>query len=400
MLAIEASRDGGAWLIAESAVFIYRQGSAQTVVIPLTYGFGPVTGIAEGVDGTMWVRSASAVAVTSTKGQREWKAGRELPGLRVDSLSVDRQSNAWVGTNSGLFLLTAASGQVTRVAAIDGTAVLDSLQDAEGNHWIGTDASGLHVLRRLKFRSLPGLADQALTGAVQATDGAIWVGTRENGLRRVRNDAVDEPVPVQKLTSPVILSLAPGTNGSIWVGTPDGLNQIDPTPAVRRITSADGLPDDFVRSLLPDKDGSLWIGTRRGLAHLQGTRVDTLTVVEGLDGDLIGSLLRTTAKAPGGSAPAALWVGTSGGLSCLHPDGSIRTYTTRDGLPRLIVTALAQDDDGVLWVATKDGGLVANALIYEALRGYRLTGNHCFPAYGQPAIRPPWLTTRKFAVGR
>ncbi len=357
VLAIEASRDGGAWLIAESEVFLYEQGSAHSVVLPTVQGFGPVIGIAEAVDGAVWVLSANGVAMTSSKGQRDWKLGRELPALRVDSLSVDRQGSAWVGTNSGLFLLTAASPLVTRLPALDGTAVLDSLEDAEGNHWIGTDASGLHVLRRLKFRSLPALSGESLTAVVQATDGAIWVGTRENGLRRIRNDAVDEPIPSNRLTSPVILSLAPGTNGGLWVGTPDGLNHIDPTLAVRRITSAEGLPDDFVRSLLTDNDGTLWIGTRRGLAHLQGIRVDTLTLAEGLGGDLVGSLLRTTAKGTAGSAPSALWIGTSGGLSCLHLDGSIRTYTTRDGLPRLIVTAMAQDDDGILWIATKDGGL-------------------------------------------
>jgi signal transduction histidine kinase/ligand-binding sensor domain-containing protein len=373
VLAIEASRDGGAWLIAESGVFVYGQGSVHAVVFPLIHGFGSVIGIAEGVDGTVWVRSANGVAVISSKGQREWKLGRALLGLRVDSLSVDRRGSAWVGTNSGLFLLTAASPLVTRLTALDGTAVLNSFEDAEGNHWVGTDASGLHVLRRLKFRSLPVLAGQALTAVVQTSDGAIWVGTRENGLRRVRNDAVDEPVPLSKLTSPVILSLAPGANGSLWVGTPDGLNHIDPILAVRRITSAEGLPDDFVRSLLTDNDGTLWIGTRRGLAHLQGTRVDTLTRAEGLGGDLVGSLLRTTAKSTAWSAPSALWIGTSGGLSCLHPDGSIRIYTTRDGLPRLIVTAMAQDDEGILWVATKDGGLS------------RLAGDH-FQAVGGPGL--------------
>src|SRR6202041_1400378 len=120
--------------------------------------------------------------------------------------------------------------------------------DAEGNHWIGTETSGLHVLRHLKFRSEPALADKAVTSVAQTRDGAIWVGTRDDGLRRVRNGVLDEPVVETALTSPVILCLAPEVRGGLWVGTPDGLNYIDEANLVQRITSSNGLPDDFVRS--------------------------------------------------------------------------------------------------------------------------------------------------------
>jgi len=283
---------------------------------------------------------------------RVWHVGKELPTGRIQTVLVDREGMAWVGTNGGLFVLNAARSEATPVSLLNGNSVLSLFEDAEGNHWVGTETSGLHVLRRLAFRSEAALADQAVTSVAQTKDGSIWVGTRDAGLRRVRTDGVQEQIPESKLTSGVILCLAPEWTGGLWVGTPDGLNYIGPDNSVRRITSADGLPDDYIRALVGDSDGSVWIGTRQGLAHLQRFgehfSIRTLTTSDGLGGDLIGALMFKSGN---------LWVATSGGLSVVHSDASIRNFTARDGLGATIATAMAEDSAGHLWVAGNDGSL-------------------------------------------
>ncbi len=309
-----------------------------------------------GTDGVRWSYTTQAVNAVGTGVDRVWRVGKELPSGRVQTVRVDREGMAWVGMNSGLFVVRAGSATAVPVAALSSNSVLSIFEDAEGNHWIGTETSGLHVLRRLTFRSEVGLADQAVTSVVQTRDGAMWVGTRDDGLRRVRSGVVDAPVEESRLTSPVILCLAAGVRGGLWVGTPDGLNFVDEGGGVQRITSANGLPDDYVRSLAADADGSVWVGTRQGLVHVRGVGAGawmrTLTSADGLGGDLIGSLLPVAGRGASG-----LWVGTSGGLSRVLGDGRIRNYTTKDGLGAAIVTAMAQDDAGGLWVATKGGGL-------------------------------------------
>ncbi len=240
-------------------------------------------------------------------------------------------------------------------------SVLSTTEDRDGDRWVGTETAGLLVLRPQFFRSEPAIADQAITAVVQATDGAIWLATKQDGLRRVRSGKVDEPVASARLASRVILALAPGTHGDLWVGTPDGLNHID-GDKVDTFTSATGLPDDLIRSLLVDPDGTVWVGTRRGLAQLDGRTgvvLATYTHRDGLGSDAIGALLRSrvgTVAEGGQGRQNDLWIATFDGLSRLR-DKKITTFTKADGLGGNVITALAFDGSGTLWIGTKGGGL-------------------------------------------
>ena len=291
-----------------------------------------------------WRWSATSVGF----GQREWLVGAALAG-RVQAVLVDRAGLAWVGMRNGLAVLHPADGSVKPVEALGGNSVLSLFEDLEGNHWVGTETTGLHVLRRLRFRGEAGLSHLAVTSVTQTANGAMWVGTRDDGLRRVRGGVVDAPVPAEKLTSAVVLAMAADERGGLWVGTPDGLNFIGRDLAVLKLTSAEGLPDDYVRSLAAGPDGSVWVGTRHGLAWLRAGRVERVfSRADGLGGDGVGALLRTA---------GGLWVGTSGGLSILDADGKVRAVRWKDATAKPIVTAMAEAHGGGVWVATSGGGV-------------------------------------------
>ena len=293
-----------------------------------------------------WSFDTQSVLLQQNGRQRKWNVGSELPRGRIQKLYVDSQGLAWVGTDAGLYIIDAGSGKVQNVAALGANSVLSIFQDSEGDHWIGTETSGLHLLRRLTFRGEPGLVSEAITSVAQTIEGSLWVGTREHGVRQVRDGLVTQPVPPSALTSPVILCIAPDPKGGLWVGTPVGLNHIDSTNHVRRITSADGLPDDYVRTLAGDVDGSVWVGTQHGLAHVDGRTVKTLTASDGLAGDAVGSLLLA------GGREKQLWAGTSGGLSAVSSTSKITNYTPSSGQGSRVVTAMALDGQGRLWTVS------------------------------------------------
>ncbi len=324
----------------------------QRSFTPLQHAPAELQADAAGLRAAQGSAAWKSSSTTVSAGGRQWSVGNELPSGRIQTVLVDREGLAWVGMNSGLFVLSAEKAAATPVTLLNGNSVLSLFEDAEGNHWVGTETSGLHVLRRLAFRSESALADQAVTSVAQTTDGLVWVGTRDAGLRRVGADGVVEEIPEDKLTSAVILCLAPALDGGLWVGTPDGLNYLGANQAVQRITSADGLPDDYIRALAVDSDGSVWVGTRQGLAHVrrfgEQFSIRTRTTREGLGGDLIGALL---------VRPGEVWAATSGGLSVVHSDANLQNFTARDGLHAAIVTAMAADHAGHLWVAGNDGSL-------------------------------------------
>jgi signal transduction histidine kinase len=233
-------------------------------------------------------------------------------------------------------------------------AVLCFFEDREGNLWIGTDSSGVTMLRNRKFITFSGReagAEDQVRCVLEDRTSTVWVGTNGGGLKSLHGALAEAKMTsfdtAKGLSSNIVLALAEDAGGDLLIGTPDGLNRLH-GGAFSLLTSADGLAEDFVRSLYRDSDGSVWIGTRRGLTHSKDGQFITYTQANGLGSDVIGSLARDTR--------GDLWIGTLRGLTRLR-QGVFKNYTMEDGLPADIVTDLYLDREGVLWIATQGGGL-------------------------------------------
>ncbi len=299
--------------------------------------------------GRLWFRTASEVIERVGTTDRHWALGKELPGSRLESISVT-EDGLVAGTNRGAFLLpdTPDRAAVQPVTELANTAVLSAMVDTEGDRWFGTDSSGVCMLRRRAIGSIEQLQNETVTAVVSTSSGNHWVGTRDSGLRMLRSGAVTTPAVNKRLSSQVILALAPAAAGDVWTGTPEGLDQLEAS-RVTHYGAADGLPDDLVRSVLADPDGSVWVGTRRGLAHLQAGHVSqVLTMADGLPSDVIGSMLLTR--------NGDLWIGTLGGLARLHDRKLDRITLPADSASRA-VTALVELRDGAIIVGTRSSGV-------------------------------------------
>ena len=330
-------------------------------IVPIQYDMlrgKPVWSEVELADRSRAIINRNSVELTYGGHNQHWMVGKNLPGNRIQTAVADRQGALWIGTNGGLVRWVA--GKLQKFPLTDPLAtasILSILEDHEGNLWIGTETSGLHILRDQRFRTIgthEGLSSDSTTTVVEDTSGRLWVGTGGSGLNVfAHHEHTTGPVITYSvnngLLSDVILSLAAAPNGDIWVGTPDGLNRIR-RGVVASFTSADGLPDDFIRSLLPDADGSLWIGTRRGLTHWfdtgSGARMLTYTQANGLGSDLVGAMDR--------DAQGSLWVATLAGLSRIV-NGKIENFTTANGLSSNVVTALLPRGNQMI-IGTQDSG--------------------------------------------
>jgi len=348
--------DGSVILVSGESLLRYRDNKIQPLTLGASFSTSAPRGVALEQDGAMWLWTDHEVVASTEGKQYLWQVGRDLPGSRIQAVFVDRRGVAWVGTNRGLVAIPKVPQQPTPVptpiSALGANSILSLMEDGEGNLWIGTETSGLHTLRPQTLREQPALADDEVSCVTQTSDGSMWIGTRDDGLRRLRpgssGSKLDRPTANAALTSPVILSLAPGLYGDVWAGTPDGLSHVEASGKSTRYTSSDGLPDDLVRSLLAARDGTLWVGTRHGLAHLQSGRFDTETPAHSMGSDLIGTLYE--------SGEGDLWIGTLSGLSRRRA-GVARTFTSADGLRSNLVTGIAEDNAHRLWVTTRDAGV-------------------------------------------
>lgn len=345
-----AGTEQGAILISQKGN-AYRWNDGQLVPIETAAEDGQALGAATSDKQTVWTFGSNFVQFSSQLQKRIWKIGAELPGNRVQTLYVDPKGKAWIGTNRGLVSVEPApTFKVRQFEPLGRESILSVLVDREGDLWVGTEASGLHAFQPRKFAAVQGSNSESVTTVVRDSRGVMYFGTRDDGIFRAEDIAV--PVATGKLTSPVVLSLAAGPDADLWVGTPDGLNHIVGSK-ISHFTIADGLPDNFVRSVTVARDKTVWAGTRFGLVHIDRRRVQTFTRADGLVSESIGPLLEVNSDRGGVSG---LWIGTSAGL-CREANNQFRCLSSPSQTNGNIITALAADRDGDLWLALHGHGL-------------------------------------------
>ena len=113
--------------------------------------------------------------------------------------------------------------------------------------------------------------------------------------------------------------------------------------------SPDGLASDSVTAILQTRDGFLWVGTAAGLVRFDGVAFTRV----GLPDSATNNPVRITALCE--ASDGGLWVGTqANGLFELYR-GSIRSFTSVNGLLDEGITSLAADKQGMVWVGTESG---------------------------------------------
>ena len=236
-------------------------------------------------------------------------------------------------------------------------------------------------------------------GIARDPSGALWFAS-ERGLVRWKDGqatwfTTKEGLPDNRVNC-VLVTRA----GDLWAGTWSGA-AMRTADGWTVLGKRDGLADDMVRVMLEDKSGSLWFGSyvapAGGLAIRNASGWQTFSTADGLPHNDVVSLL----EAPDGT----VWVGTgflddggavqferqgdgwqprrtlgkAGGLAggkarsiCVTGDGNLvvgseyqgmaiqthdgfRVLTTMDGLSNDEVKSMAEDSNGNLWCATRDG---------------------------------------------
>ena len=164
----------------------------------------------------------------------------------------------------------------------------------------------------------------------------------------------------------------------------------EPATRVRTWRAGNGLPSDSVTALLQTRDGFLWIGTSAGLARFDGltfTRIElppeaprrplyVTALCEDSEGHLFvgtqgeglfkqeqGSFRRLTRlfgvlddiiTSLAADRRGGVWVGTPAGLSWLA-ENNFKSYTTRENLPSGAVSGVTVARSGAVWITTRSG---------------------------------------------
>lgn len=232
-----------------------------------------------------------------------------------------------------------------------------------------------------------GLPQDTIRAITQTTDGYLWLGTDEGLARFDGYDFVVFDKDHSKLPANSVAALAAGADGSLWIGTPNGLTRyLD--KQFHTYTTKDGLPDDSIADITVDHAGILWAVAGVDLVRFDGHQFTVFKagkelpvttaqrVVEDNHHDLwVGGFSGVVKRVGSEFVPVVnaedlnsglvskiafdshdnLWIGGSQGVVERSPDGKIRKYDTREGLPDIFARALQVDRDGNVWAGTNSG---------------------------------------------
>ena len=275
----------------------------------------------------------------------------ELRNTRIACLAPAQDGGLWFGLEHSSYGLYKAGGEWFVGKNPHGDLnwdVRSLLEDPHGTLWIGGEycsqiasgATNLHLL----------FADQSqapLVNAVfQDSQGRTWLGTSGQGLYYWQAGRLNKlPDPV--IGSRVVNALAEDRLGQLWVGTHTGLfcygSNLQQRVRGRFIGSE-------ITCLFVDRHGILWIGTSGdGLIRYKNGSFTSLRKTDGLASDFILALAE--------DQEGSLWIGTGDGMSQLT-DVKFPTYSSADGIPGdNAVHSVSASPRGGLWVSTSIGTL-------------------------------------------
>ena len=260
-------------------------------------------------------------------------------GITPDSahgITADNQGNIWILRDQKIFKWSDGSGRFDPVTNSDGIQYIGLNWDGTG-FWGARDQTLYCFFHgKLTTYTIPGrfpLPD--IKKVAVGNDGAVWLDLSDGHFARLLDDkwlVSSEPVQRPSLQQ----------TRTSWKFSVD--NHLDRTLLFPSEEVERGIR---YNTIVEDDEHNVWVGSEgQGLYRIQPQTIHVYSVRQGLAGANIYPVYQ--------DSHGDIWVGTwPAGLTRFH-DGTAKTYTERDGLPGL-VTALAEDSSGNLWIGTHSG---------------------------------------------
>jgi signal transduction histidine kinase/CheY-like chemotaxis protein/streptogramin lyase len=348
---------------------------------------GSIAGIAEDLDGQIWVASMSGglnlLDVETGKVQRVQHDPMEPHSLisdMINSVSIDENGLLWAATQKGASImdlrakdfLHLASGKLAK-GHLTNPTVWSVAEDRNGDVWMGTE-DGLHHydpetnrMRVFKYDAADStsVCNSSFSFVKSDRQGNLWIGSDQSGLSRYdfehdnfHNYGVG--VGAQKnLRDMRFFGYSEGPDGKTWLATMGGLLEHDASADSFIVHAADstgwGLSTNVLRGVHADSRGAVWVSTWQETIE----RYDPVTgeaVIFKHDQADPTSISNNVAICFLEDSQRRLWVGTGNGLNLYdHEHGTFKRFGVKDGLPNATVYGLLEAPDGALWISTNVG---------------------------------------------
>jgi signal transduction histidine kinase/ligand-binding sensor domain-containing protein len=348
--------------------------------------------ILEDGQGHLWISSNAGVVVSeepvsSYKNGRKLKFTNQLGGVNLSDegmtenrLAVDNSGKIWVATvTHGLINYhTGPDAQLTVDTVstnLDGTidffvsSVFASKSGTlfaalEGGVLVECEGDTLNILYTPKVIS----NEQNFNSLFEDEKGRIWA-FKQNGELLLFESKRSTPIFISKQPQTNYFGIYSFEEGVIWTSNSEsGITRIDEDnfKVLGAYTRANGLLSNHIYDVFQDREGNVWIAQSGGVSKLRfNYKAFENFGAEPNAGEkpiLPNPKVNTVLVPEIGSSQCRFWVGTEGGLACVHYDGLSTVLTEADGLFGDWINGMEQDKDGRIWIASIYG---LSALVFD-----------------------------------
>jgi signal transduction histidine kinase/ligand-binding sensor domain-containing protein len=340
-----------------------------------------VWSLAQDTQGSLWIGTSAGLIRRATNGRVVLYHIRPARGSdHVWSLMIDPDRRLWIGHDAGLFtvpsdaLERANGGMVGPAlsAALTDTRILAVRRSADGHVWAGTEAGLVEFAagRMRRYGAAHGVEGIFAGALAEDACGNIWIGTAASGAIRIARYGLTTYTTIDGLNHDVVGTLFELPHGQLCavsrgsrINIFDGQRFHTVVPNLPRVTG-DARVDSYYALALYDRAGAWWIPSGDMLyrfpavANPASLATINPAAVYTLEGDSASRGIWRLFEDSRGNVWIARRVPSSEVLMRLEVvNGRLHRYTDRDGLPLSPVTTFAEDRSGNVWIGFWDSGL-------------------------------------------
>jgi len=225
--------------------------------------------------------------------------------------------------------------------------------DSDMNLWI-TGNKGLSLFYAGTFATIgkdEGLSSEMIYAMVEDKDGRVWVGSRGGGLFNYSEGLFKQVPEKSGIKSAFIGGLMVDDSGNVWAGTSKGIITFSPGLQIKvkdvPTNRKGGAP--LASVIFQDSRKRIWAGTASGAVYLYVNGGFSFIRQVGIEGEDYISAIAEDNK-------GMLWFATSSGLLVFDKD-SFKTISTKEGLPDNLVLSVFADGSGIVFAGMLRTGL-------------------------------------------
>ena len=319
-----------------------------------TLSYGAVNGIATSADGTRWFATSSGAVKYDGQNWKSCSYSEDLKSNHIFDIAIDTDGSKWFGSYAGASNYDGTNWKYyTQADGLKGSTVYSIFVDPNGIKWFGTSGgvNRFDGTTITAYTTAEGLAHNTVRAITQDSDGSMWFGT-SGGVSHFKDGSWTNYTKSNSgLAGDNVKTILIDNNGNKWFGTVgDGASKFDGQNWTSYNT-AEGL-DDKINKIIMDNSNKLWFATQCAHLRVYNSWNSTFTTYQASSSTYTGSCVYDAYLAPNG----VKWFSTEGSFAS-YDDTNWNVYTTEQGLTNHKVSAIAVDNNGVVWLGTEVSGI-------------------------------------------